>query len=228
MALDQEFWQKNRGFIIAGIIVLAAIIIFAVRNQSTDDNQETKNEQTSSEEAQQGENMEKEGEENKNSDTAMTAENKTTTSASEASGNVTATGTLKASDNMTKGNLMVASDKGTIYIRTGRDYTSLQEKKVTLMAEGTLQSFTLLGLKEAGAETTPTKDTSNDTKGEVNISGKLEKSDNMSKGNYVVASASGKIYLQTARDYSAWVGSEVTLMAKGSLQSFTHATLSKK
>lgn len=58
--------------------------------------------------------------------------------------------------------------------------------------------------------------------GEGNIAtkGTLRESDDAARGNLMVESSSGKVYVSTSRDFSSLVGKEVTLNAEGSLNSF--------
>jgi len=50
----------------------------------------------------------------------------------------------------------------------------------------------------------------------------------MSRGNYLILTDTGKVYLQSVRDYTAWYQSEVNLSADGTIESFTNAILTKK
>lgn len=52
-------------------------------------------------------------------------------------------GVLKLSDNSKKGNLMLVMGKQVIYINTSRDYSSLLEKEVRVIYDGTLENFRL-------------------------------------------------------------------------------------
>lgn len=143
--------------------------------------------------------------------------------------NVTVSGILRSSDRRASGNLMVVEDSGRkIYIATARDFSALLGKEVTLDARGTIDSFVFLGFGDtqgsvAGTDTAVSGETST-----VTISGRLSESDNLARGNYQIASESGKIYLKSRHSYAALVGSEVELTAKGTLESFTGAKLSKK
>lgn len=55
----------------------------------------------------------------------------------------------------------------------------------------------------------------------VSASGTLSVSDNLSRGNYMVQSNRGKVYVQTKRDYANLVGKTVALSATGTINSFT-------
>ncbi len=57
--------------------------------------------------------------------------------------------------------------------------------------------------------------------GNVTAKGTLKNSDNSGRGNYVVESNRGKIYISTKRDFSSLVGKEVTLNAQGNINQFT-------
>jgi|GEM_PF-2174879 len=229
---NEGFFQKNRNYIIAAVIVIVAIILI-VSQRKSDDNQDTRGDQDTEQTAgDNGETMDgdKDGDEDKaDGESAMDSAD---------AGNVAATGTLKISDNASKGNLMVDSNRGKIYIKTARDFTNLLDKQVTLQADGKLDSFTFLGFKEGAtkvADQTDDKGGSDEAMeskpaddSAVTVSGKLMKSDKEALGNYVVDSSQGKVYLKTAKDYAAWVGSVVTLTAKGNIDSFSGASLSKK
>jgi hypothetical protein len=69
---------------------------------------------------------------------------------------------------------------------------------------------------------TPTPGSANgsNTDGNITAKGVLRTSDNATRGNLMVESASGKIYIATVRDFSSLVGKEVTLNAQGSLNNF--------
>jgi hypothetical protein len=71
-----------------------------------------------------------------------------------------------------------------------------------------------------GAEPTPTPATQGQA-GNVNVQGTLRQSDSPARGNLMVESSQGNIYIQTGRDFSNLVGQQVTLNAQGSLRSFT-------
>lgn len=217
------FLQKNQIWVIvAAIVILAGGYWLVTRND--DQTTGNTNEQTNNQ-SNEGQNEQNNGQnENQNGDTngAQTGNQNQNT------GNVTATGTLLASDNANRGNYMVDSSSGKIYIATKRDFSSLVNKPVTLQAEGTLNSFKFLGFAESNVSTpAPDQGGTNET-GDITATGTLRTSDNLTRGNYVIASGHGKIYLQSSRDYSAWVNQEVILNAEGTLDSFTNALLIKK
>jgi len=159
---------------------------------------------------------------------------------------VTATGMLQESDNAERGNLILESDKGKIYIQTVRDFSLLLGKEVVLDAEGTLESFIFIGLTEVGDEPEdqendmggPTDEEQNGDEqdeeqndgqeGTFSISGRFENSDDTERGNYVIETETGKVYLKSVRDYSALVGQEVVMKAQGSLQDFNQAVVTQK
>ena len=117
---------------------------------------------------------------------------------------------------------MLISGLHKIYISTRRDFSGFLGQEVTMEADGSLSAFVFLGFKETGSTAGAV------TGGEVKVSGRLEASDNATLGNYLILTDTAKIYLKSVRDYSAWIGSEVELTARGTLQSFTEARLSKK
>jgi hypothetical protein len=53
---------------------------------------------------------------------------------------------LQASNNSTKGQYMIVSVGHTIYLKTGRDYSSLLGKQVNVSYNGNLDSFTLVNI----------------------------------------------------------------------------------
>lgn len=57
--------------------------------------------------------------------------------------------------------------------------------------------------------------------------GTLQPSDNAAKGNVVIQSNRGKIYLRTNRDYTKLYGKTVTMSAKGSITGFTDAIITE-
>jgi hypothetical protein len=149
----------------------------------------------------------------------------------EVRGNVAATGTLRASDNAARGNYVLESNRGKIYISTSRDFSSQVGKQVTLQADGTLDNFTFLGFAD-GTVLGNDADAGDvggaaDEAGDVSFKGVLRVSDDLPRANYMVVSGDSNVYLKSVRDYSAWVGTEVTLKAVGTLNSFSQATLSK-
>lgn len=240
----QSFVQQNRNpLIIAAIVIILLVIYFATRGNTETGQQD----QNSNQETSQNSNSNSEGDESKKpaEGSAMTSTSKPATPAASGdamTGNVTVTGKLMTTDNAAKGNLMVASDKGNVYITTGRDYSSLVGQNVTLTADGTMTAFTLMDIKAAGdvkgatdttakggdTETTPTPAIKTEEMGDVKFSGKLDKSTDTSKGTYTITSGKTVVYLQSSRDYSAWVGSDVDLNAKGTIKEFSGATLVKK
>lgn len=187
--------------------------------------------------------------ETKTGETTLKSESKTSTetpkteSSKKTSGNLNVSGKLSKSDNESKGNLMVVKGTTKYYISTKRDFSQLVGKDVTLDAQGDASKFTFNGFKEAGAsgqtssaqtdttamggsaESTPAKKPESY---EYIFSGKLEKSEDTAKGNYVVRSGKQQVYLKTGKDYSSLVGSEVKLQAKGDMKNFSGAVLAKK
>ena len=202
--------KTNQVFLIIAAVVLIGAIIYSVNR----DGEDTANQNTNQEASEQL--LDQNGQSQEQNQNTQTSNAQGSTA-----GNVTANGTLLASDNLSRGNLMVMSNLGKIYVSTARDFSGLLSKQVTLQAQGTINQFTFLGFAEsvgtvAGAETAA-----------VNFTGTLNNSDNLTKGNYTVTSGGVNVYLKTAHDYSAWVGSTVHLSANGTLNSFTNARLAK-
>ncbi len=221
---NESVFNKYTNWVIGGLLVVAVVVYFIVSSQNGTNPEDGNNEDENGEQTQ-----------NETSPTPTPTPGTTPTPGSgsdddgEAVGNVSATGTLLASDNAARGNLMVDSDKGKIYIATQRDFSSLIGKKVTLQADGSLNSFKFLGFAEAIAPTTGSDvGGAPDADSEVHVNGNLRVSDNSAKGNYVIVSDVGNIYLKTVHDYSAWVGYDVHLKAFGSINSFTGAIVTKK
>lgn len=171
----------------------------------------------------------------------------TTSPVTTESGNIMVTGKLMQSDNLSRGNLMVQKGGSKYYISTKRDFAPWINKEVTMEAKGELKNYTFIGIKEASAmaQNTPDKPGIDTTakggtnespatkpeetvSGSVSFAGKLEKSDNESKGNYMINSDKGKVYVKTGKDFSPWVGQEVNAQATGSLQNFSALVISKK
>lgn len=225
-----DFLQKNKNYVIAGIVVVLAIVYFSTRGSNGQSQEETSTPPPPPSQSQQnpppggpppaqGNNAP--ASQGGNSGQNAEADGQTTT------GNVTATGKLMASDNAAKGNLMVQSNRGKIYISTKRDFSGMIGKDVTLNAEGTIDSFKFLGFSEAAQKPAEATPPTASTEGMVHFTGTLGKSDNSAKGNYVITSGTQKVYLQSKRDYSAWEGQQVHLKASGTIQSFTNASLTK-
>lgn len=242
----QSFVQQNRNpLIIAAIVIILLVIYFATRGntetgqQDQNSNQEMSQNSNTSSEGDQG-NKPAEGSAMK--DTSKPATPTSATSGEAMTGNLTVTGKLSATDNTSKGNYMVASDKGMVYVNTQRDFSSLVGQNVTLTADGTMTAFTLMDIKATGdvkgatdttakggdTETAPAPATKPEEMGEVKFSGKLDKSTDPAKGTYTITSGKTVVYLQSSRDYYAWVGSDVDLTAKGTIKDFSGATLAKK
>ena len=180
--------------------------------------------------------------EKKTDDSKMASDSKAQV-AGTSTGNVSAAGTLMQSDNTVKGNLMVVKGNTKYYISTKRDFSAWVNKEVTLQAEGDANNFTFLGFKEGtsaantgmsvGTDTTA-KGGATDSEGlkmsdgTVSFSGTLKKSDNADKGNYMVSSKTGNVYVKTGKDYSGWENKEVSATANGSINSFSGVVLSEK
>lgn len=244
---NQSFVQQNRNsLVIAGIVIILLVIYFVTRGntetgqQNQDSGQQT---QTSSQPSPTPS-----GTPSPTGQPSPTGGSQTTppSSGQALPENLTVTGKLRTSDMPAKGNYLVEGQQGKMYIYTSRDFSSLLDKDVTLSANGNLTAFTLLDIKPAGSvesatdtsakggdATTPPPAAPEATKpeepaGVLTFSGTMGKSDNDSKGNYVITSGKTKVYLQSKQDYAALVGSEVNLTASGSLKGFTSARVSKK
>jgi len=219
MEQNQGFWQKYWYYLlVVAVVVLVIVLIASQRGPDENDAQE---EQT---------NTQNEGKQGQNQNGSVNG-GQTSANGATVTGSVTARGTLRTSDDTSKGNLMIESDQGKVYIQTARDFSALLDKDVTLNAEGTLQSFTFLGLAETGAtaaDDTATGGPAPEEQGEVRESGRLEASDDAARGNYQIITADTKIYLQSVRDYSAWIGTDVELSASGTIESFINAKLTRK
>lgn len=236
MEQNQKLLQ-NRNFLIGGLVVLLVIGYFLIQRQK-DANPQTAEDQTSSENTNtNGGQSEIDNSQNTNS-TSTSNETNPAPSSSAPSGNVSATGTLRPSDKPALGNLMLDSNRGKIYVRTNRDFSSLVGKQTSLDANGTINSFVFLGFgtgSSTGTIAGATKPTDTAAVGGgdtlpagVRVSGTLVSSDNKSKGDFVINSGSGKIYLKSQHDYAALVGSDVELSANGTINNFTGAVLNKK
>jgi hypothetical protein len=225
---NSGFFKQNMPPILvaAAVIVIGAIIFFSTRDNPS---QQSDNNQPSTEQnngAANGENANNNGGSDNSTDGSLVSDS-TDNSTSNSVGNVSASGTLMASDNADKGNLVVDSSAGKIYIKTGRDFSSLIGKNVTLQAEGTINKFVFLGFAEATVDAGDVGGGEPVSSANVSFSGILNKN-NSSMGDYTVVSGNTTVYLKTVHDYSSLVGSEVVLKANGTLKEFTGATISKK
>lgn len=219
-----EFLQNNPIYVIVGLLAVLTVFYFIATSGDNGSSPVVRDEAT---EENSGQNQPTENQpetaENGDEQTETPSGNQTQTN-----GNVTATGTLRESDNAARGNLMVESANGNIYVSTSRDFSSLVGSQVILNAEGSLNSFVFLGFNDSKVAGTDTTTGGENEAAHVAFSGNLRTSDNSEKGNYVVSSGNSHVYLQTVRDYSAWVGQDVVLHAQGSLNSFTQAYLVQK
>ena len=118
--------KKNQQYYgaLAALIVIVAIVWFAKSKRSASDTQTS---------------------DNQPKQTEQTLQEKTTTPTSITGNNSESvwTGKLMASDNSKKGNLMLVTKDHTIYIKTNRDYSSLEGNNVRVSYQGTADSFTL-------------------------------------------------------------------------------------
>jgi len=217
-----EFILKNQiTIIVVALIAILAIVYFVTRGSDSRNDQADKQDQETGQNS--GQNSGQPGQIPAPAPTPAPA------AAQPDQGNVMASGTLRASDNAAKGNYMVDSDQGKVYISTRRDFESLVGESVTLNANGTLNNFVFLGFNDS-AEVTDTTAMGGDgmTAGAVAYNGILRKSDQPQVSNYMVTSGSTAVYYSSARNYDAWLGSNVHLVADGSLDSFTNGVLHKR
>jgi hypothetical protein len=220
---NREGWFRRYQvpLIVAAILVVTGIVIATTSNQNQNGENNQNNEQSSDQN------------QNPPPPAGNQGQNQPTPAPTSAGGDVTARGTLKSSDNPSRGNLMVQTENSKIYVSTSRDFSGLIDQEVTLLASGNINDFVFLGFREsdrtiAGTDTTARGGAGNEMpSGDVNFTGTLKASDNISKGNYIIVSGKTKVYLKSVHDYSAWLNSEVNLTADGTLASFTNARLSK-
>jgi|SRR3989344_5560082 len=209
---NHGFWQKYKNYLlIAGAIAVLILISFAIRPNDEQENQNQ--EQTNGE----------------NTDTIQEGDNNqiTTPNVTVPTGNVSAKGRLLASDNAARGNLMMDSDQGKIYIATRRVFSDLVGREVTLLADGTIESFTFIGFHETMGDGIAIGGPPDEPAGVVRVSGTLQESDDETMGNYLIISGATNIYFKSQWDYSALIGSDVNLTAIGTIESFTGARLSR-
>lgn len=230
---NETFWSKNKNYVIAGVVVVLIVLSFVVKGQKPKEEQGVSNPPppTVTTENKDGKTDAQSGEKPAESAGETKATPQVAGESVQGSGNVSAAGKLRVSDNPKLGNLMVESAKGKIYIATSRDFSTLVEKDVTVEANGSLDAFQFLGFAEskvAPADTTAKGGAGESMTGVVELSGKLQKSDNETLGNYTILYGTSVIYLKTRQDYSAWIDSDVHLTASGTLQSFTEAKIQKK
>lgn len=233
---NSGYWQKNgKYWLVAGIIVVLAVGgYFLSKNQKPAEEQEQAQEQT--EEQADGNDLTSADEENQNENLSLNQDSNLNenTSNIQSEGDVVVTGTLELSDDLSRGNLMIRSHGGRIYIATRRDFSALLGRAVNLSVRGNIESFTFLGLSEAGrgAEVAVTRPEASQPEvaaaNAFELSGTLANSDDLSRGNYQILSGRNKVYLLSKRDYSSLLGAEVRLNAQGSIDSFTEARLVKK
>lgn len=250
--------QNKNTLIAVGIVIILLIIYFTTRGNTQQGTQSDSGSEQSTEQQMSNESEENKGEtpavkpeEIKKSEDGKMADADKMDQKKDAmatpTGNLEIGGTLQASDNAAKGNLMLASSHGPVYIHTSRDFSALQGKTVTAKVNGSISAFTLVDITaNDGSKLKTTTDTSAkggsteampaapETKpettmtGSLHFSGKLDKSTDTAKGNYAIISGKTTVYIQTGKDYAAWIGSDVELTATGSLQSFTDAKITKK
>ena len=228
----QNFWTTYGPYIIAGIVIILAIVFLTTRpdeNESKNDSEKQNSEQQSpNENSETSSDTEDAMEKDQNTESANQNQNDNTN-------NIALDGVLKPSDNLNRGNLMLQTPEQKVYIATVRDYTDLLNQNVTLNASGTIANFQVLDLSLTTEDQDSQKNDSsaaevNQTKNldrNFSISGTLQHSDNTDKGNYIIESNKGTIYFKTKYNYEAWLNSEVQLNATGNLYSFYNAILTK-
>jgi hypothetical protein len=211
------FFQENLVPIIVVVLIAVLAIIYFVSRGNDNEGDRNDGQQTE----QTGENSGNQQNQNQNGNETPTPNSGV--AGEQTAGNVNVSGTLRASDNPAKGNLMLDSSQGKIYISTGRDFSSLLDKEVTLNAQGSLNSFRFLGFNGQNV-TAPSTPSGQPAERNVTFNGTLQQ---VGSGHYTVTSGNAVVQLYSVHDYSAWVGSSVHLSATGSLDSFNNAVLSK-
>jgi hypothetical protein len=225
---NSGFFKQNMPPILvaAAVIVIGAIIFFSTRDNPAQNNSNDNNNQSSTEQSSTPAEDNTNNAPSESTDGSVVSDS-TDNSTTNSVGNVSADGTLMVSDNAAKGNLVIDSSAGKIYIKTVRDFSSLIGKHVTLQAEGNINQFVFLGFAEATMDAGDVGGGEPTTANNVTFSGMLNKNDS-AQGNYTIVSGHTTVFLKTVHDYTALVGSEVVLKATGTINSFTHATITKK
>lgn len=100
---------------------------------------------------------------------------------------------------------------------SGEQTTKQAEQKPT--EENKTASSSKTAEEQKAASQSNTSQASSQT-GDINVSGMLKASNNLSKGNFMLESSSGTYYVSTKRDYSKLVEKEVTLEAEGDVNNF--------
>ena len=211
---NEGFLQKYKNYLLIGGVIAVIVIVSIVAKTS---NPEEQNEDQNQEQI-----------DGENTDTIQEGDNNQITTPNDTvpTGNVSAKGRLLVSDNAARGNLMMDSDQGKIYISTRRDFSDWIGKEATLLADGTINSFTFIDFQETMGDSSAIGGPADEPRA-VRVSGKLERSDDQTMGNYLIISGATNIYLKSQWDYSAWIGSNVDLTAVGTIESFTGARLSR-
>lgn len=223
-----EFLKNNPIYVIVGLLAIM-LVVYLIATGGNNGETDPGTENQGVEQTDNGQNEPENGDENTNQNGTDQEGEETDSQDPQAGANVNVSGTLQESDNPELGNLMVDSESGKIYINTARDFSSLLGTQVELNAEGTLNSFRFIGFNNESEMVDDVDDTAkggaSDEARNVVFTGTLRSSDNSELGNYVISSGNTNVYLQTVRDYSAWLDQEVTLQATGSINSFTNALL---
>ncbi len=137
--MNSDFVSKNKGLIIAIVVIVVLIIISVNRKpeeQSSQNNSKPATEQTSTESTPGS---------NQPSSPTSTTPAKTTTSTTP-TGSLIREGTLLVSDSASRGNYMIKTANSVFYLRTSRDFSQLVNKEVKMVANGTVEKFTLVDI----------------------------------------------------------------------------------
>lgn len=135
--MNNEFFKKNQGLIIAVVIIVILIIISVSRNS---DNKTPIPEKSQSEEQTIKD-------ENQTEEPSKPTPGKPTTGATnQVTGSLIREGTLLTSDNSQRGNYMIKTATSNFYLKTSRDFSPLLNKQVKMVADGTVEKFTLIDI----------------------------------------------------------------------------------
>ncbi len=136
--MNSEFFQKNKGLIIAGVIIIILIVISVSKNDSKTTTENSTTTQTEEQNIDSVDNSKENTSTNKPE--SIKTENTSTT------GNLIREGVLLTSDDSKQGNYMVKTQNSVFYIRTSRDFNSLLNKEVKMVANGTVEKFSLVDI----------------------------------------------------------------------------------
>ncbi len=236
---QNTFWRDNKNPLLAiGAIILLLIMYTASRNKTEVVQQNTTNDEQKQEEMMADALAGKDQPKPATPSTPANPNTPTTTTKNTPAGNFSVSGTLRPSDNPSKGAYVLESSRGMIYLKTSRDFNNLLNMPVTMSANGTILGFSLQDITKAGE--TPSTDTT--AKGgsteeplkmpepasnseTFRFMGTLQQTDNPTKGNYLIRKDKTVIYLQTKQDYTAWLDTNVELVAEGTQKAFSNVKL---